>query len=55
MEEGKCSIRLIYPFGTEQGSVVTGSGTPGVVAGVWYQTGALFQGVHEEWGFEGCV
>ncbi|KAL8735336.1 MAG: hypothetical protein Q9166_000881 [cf. Caloplaca sp. 2 TL-2023] len=43
--ENKCSLTLAYPFQTQQGSVTTGSGTPGISAGVWYQTGALFQAV----------
>ncbi|KAL8766508.1 MAG: hypothetical protein Q9209_006724 [Squamulea sp. 1 TL-2023] len=43
--ENKCSLTLAYPFGTQQGSVTTGSGTLGITAGVWYQTGALFQAV----------
>ncbi|KAL8885973.1 MAG: hypothetical protein Q9205_003007 [Flavoplaca limonia] len=43
--ENKCSITLVYPYGTQQGSVMTGSGIPGIAAGVWIQTGALFQAV----------
>ena len=43
--ENECSITLIYPYGTEQGSVMTGSGTSGITAGEWYQTVAFFQAV----------
>lgn len=40
-----CSIRLEYPYKNTVGSVTTGSGIPGVVAGSWATTGSTFQAV----------
>ncbi|MCJ1330908.1 hypothetical protein MMC10_007595 [Thelotrema lepadinum] len=40
-----CAIAIQYPYKTGIGSVITGSGTAGVSAGVWYTTGGLFQAV----------
>ncbi|KAL9601794.1 MAG: hypothetical protein Q9219_002284 [cf. Caloplaca sp. 3 TL-2023] len=44
-ENNACSIAIQYPFKTTLGSVTTGSGTPGITPGIWYQTGSIFQAV----------
>ena len=40
-----CAISIRYPYKTTTGSVTTGSGISGEVAGVWYTTGSTFQAV----------
>lgn len=40
-----CALSIRYPFKTTTGSVTTGSGTSGIVAGSWYTTGSTFQAV----------
>ncbi|KAL9019293.1 MAG: hypothetical protein Q9185_003468 [Variospora sp. 1 TL-2023] len=44
-QNNACSISVRYPFKNTIGSVTTGSGTPGISPGVWYQTGSTFQAV----------
>ncbi len=43
--ENKCSVGLYYPYKTQQGSITTGSGIPGLEAGVWSRTVGFFQAV----------
>ena len=43
--QNECAVSVQYPFKTGTGSVTTGSGSGGIVAGVWYTTGATFQAV----------
>ncbi|KAL8903272.1 MAG: hypothetical protein Q9207_004041 [Kuettlingeria erythrocarpa] len=44
-QNNACSISVQYPFQNTIGSVTTGSGTPGITPGLWYQTGGTFQAV----------